>query len=133
MDIFKVFATDPNKELNGTWVPLSEDGAKLLVARAGNRRHTRLMNGMYAANRMTLEGADREAADSKDEELSVECAAQAILLGWESLTYQGKPIEYSLENARRLLKHSEFRVLVMTHANNFENFRAKEEQDRGND
>lgn len=130
MDIFKSFATDPNTELNGTWFDLGgaertlADGSpdpasvpRILVARNGNRKHSRLVVALYEANRSTLERKD-EAAQAKNDEITVTVMSQAILLGWKNLSFNGAPLPdtYDSKTAVMLLEVKDFRELVAKHS-----------------
>jgi hypothetical protein len=134
MDIFKTFATDPQKELNGAWVDLKstvnegEQKPRLLIARLGNRLHSKLMTKLYKQHHADLNSPDDDLQSLTDEKLNVEATARTILLGWEGIEYAGKKIAYSFENAVMLLNHADFRNLVLAHARNFEYYRAEQEQ-----
>ncbi len=145
MDIFAQFATDPNLELDGVWVDLGaaeENGRvpRIKVARSGNKRHGRVVTKMYEANKHTLE-LKNDAAEVKGEEITVDSMAQGILMGWQNLSFKKEVLpdseslspEQRLATARRLLAVKDFRALVMRHADNFEKFKAvQEEADAGN-
>ncbi len=134
MDIFKSFATNADKEVTGSWVdllpvkPSDKPMPRIKVARLGNRLHSRVMTKAYRENQAALNSADDNLQTLTDERLNIEVSAKTILLGWEGLEYAGEPIEYSYENAVKLLSHIDFRQLVLSHARNFENFRAEQEQ-----
>jgi hypothetical protein len=147
-DIFAQYATDPKLELEGTWItvgPTPEGGTKdqapaLLIARQGNRRHGRLISKLWEANKTTLERKD-DAADDKGEEITIDAAAKAILLGWRNIGFQGKALansddmtpEERLDTARKLLAVKDFRVKVLKHADDFKEFAlVREEAEAGN-
>lgn len=150
MDIFDQYAADPNKEVNGVWVTIGQTKGtspkpiQLKIARSGNKRHGKIMSGLYETNKSTLEGKD-EAAESKSEEILVEAAAKGILLGWKNVTFkkeafpdageEGDTIdaETRLKCARQLLGVKDFRAMVMRHAEDFQKFKAvSDEADAGN-
>lgn len=137
MDLKNLFGTDPDTEVVGTWVPLlktedkDETGEKtpptrFLIARRGNRIHSKMMSELYKANRVTLENKDIDVSTKRDEELSIDAIARAILKGWENVVFDGKPLEYSYENAVMLLQMSDFRAWIMAHAGNMELFKIKQ-------
>lgn len=142
MDIFAVFATDPNKELKGVWEAIGPaekalpDGSPdpdsvpmILVARANNRRYGRLLTAQYEANRTFLE-QKTEASEELGERITVDIMAQSILLGWKNLTYQGEalPEAWSHESAKKLLSHGDFRTLVSKISNDTAKYKIEQEQ-----
>lgn len=130
MDIFKVYATDEVKEKSGTWKTLSGK-AKILIARSGNREYARLFSKLVEQNAEALATKD-DAADAVADEIVIEVVAKTVLLGWENLEYDGAPIEYSYENAKKLLSIKDFRKVVMKHADDIENFLLAREAEQGN-
>lgn len=134
MDIFTTFATNQDKEVNGSWVPLSlATGAELLIARAGNRLHAKMMTALYKEHRLSLENTDPDVASKTDELLNIKAIAATILKGWKKLKYKGEELAYSVENAEMLLAHGDFRALVMSHARSMDLFRAELETAAKND
>lgn len=131
MDLFTTFATDEVKELEGVEVPLG-DGT-LTIARAENPRfQTRLLE-LLEENREKLTTLPEKEAKALDRDLLSQAIAETILLGWTKMTYKKKSLKYSVENAKMVLKHGDFKRMVMRHANNFQLFRAEaEEKDEKN-
>lgn len=129
LDIFSKYATDETLENNGAVVSIG-GGATLKVARHGNKAYVRLLAKLYDQHRAVLEARD-DAADAKSDEVMAEVIAKTILLGWEGVSYKGKPLPYSTENAKMLLKHQDFRRMVMEHAEKQEHFLLKEEAEQG--
>lgn len=114
LDIFEAYATDEEAEENGVWVPLGED-TELLIARDGNDECERLVE------RLMMEKADKLAAGGDlakkaQREIEIEVTAATILKGWKGVSYKGEAIEYSDENARKVLQHKDFRRRVLFHA-----------------
>ena len=130
-DLQKEFATDEKSELEGVWEDVGE-GAKVLVARVGNKHYTerfkRLGKGLQRQlDRGTLP-EDKQAA------ILIAILADTILLDWSGFADEGKPIEYSKENAKLMLKkYPDFRQFVWDIANDADLYRAKDrEEDLGN-
>lgn len=123
-DVFDKFATDEKKELLGTEVVL-ERGVSLLIARADNT------NFLKAIQKEVDDIAEKTAGMSEDEAYDFDrksllvVLAKTVLLGWKGLSYKGKPIKYSEDNAVMLLAHKDFRKLVMEHASKFSNYKAQ--------
>jgi hypothetical protein len=122
VDIFASFATDDDLEKNGARVDLGQ-GASIRVARANSRAYSKLLAKLVDQHKSVLD-KDDAAADAKSDEIMVEVMAQTLLKGWDGLKYKGKVLPYSLENARLILAHKDFRRVVAQHADNFDNFRA---------
>lgn len=125
-DVFKIHATDAVKELVGVEVPIGGD-AFLTVARAENDNFlTRILEETekHAASFKSLPEDEAKALDIL---VLCEVMAETILLGFKGMSYDGKPVKYSKKTAVKLLKHVDFRKLVMRHATNIENFRLEEE------
>ena len=59
--------------------------------------------------------------------------AETLLLGWEGITQDGKPVPYSREQARTYLRIKDFRKKIAGFSDNFEAFRAKAEAEQGKD
>ena len=130
-DLQKEFATDEKSELEGIWEDVGE-GAKVLVARVGNKHYTerfkRLGKGLQRQlDRGTLP-EDKQAA------ILIAIIADTILLDWSGFADEGKSIEYSKENARLMLKkYPDFRQFVWDIANDADLYRVKDrEEDLGN-
>lgn len=130
MDIFEHFATDSLAETEGRELKLSKT-AKLLVARASNRRHADAIRKAVEAGKIDLND-NSEQGNEVAEEVMIDIMADTILLGWSGISYQGRVVEYSPEMARTLLRIKDFRAKVNAFANNFENFKAKGEAAQGN-
>lgn len=123
-DVFEKFATDETKEECGVVVSVG-DGVSLTIARANNSGFLKLIQeeaDRVAEKSVSLSDA---AAEELDKEAMLVVLAKTVLLGWKGVAYKGKSIKYSIDNAAMLLKHKDFRKLVMEHANNFEHYKAK--------
>lgn len=125
MDIFNSYATDTKREEEGSWVDLG-GGAKLLIARAGNKKYSRLLSTLVEKNKIALD-QKTDAADELSDDIMVEVFSKSILLGWQGLSFKGEPITYSVENAAKLLALKDFRTDVATHSKNIDNYRATAE------
>ncbi len=132
LDVFEKFATDETKEECGVEVSLGE-GVSLTIARANNSAFLRMIQ--EEADKVAEKSAtlNEDEAEELDKQAMLNVLAKTVLLGWTGLSYKGKPIKYNTANAVKLLKHKDFRRLVMEHANNFEHYRADlEDKDEKN-
>lgn len=129
LDIFAQFATDESLENNGTWFPIGDD-SRVLVARSGNRAYAKMLTKLVEQGRKTLD-LGGEVADKKSDEIMIEVMANTILLGWESLSFKGEDLEYSVENAKTLLSVKDFRKLIAQFADDTAAFKMKAEVEQG--
>lgn len=129
LDVFQSYATDEKLETEGTWREV-KGGAKLLVARAGNSAYAKALQKQYEMHQKVLEGDD-QAAEDKSTEIMIDVTARTILLGWDGISYQGKVMEYSVENAKKLLRVKDFRRMVQDLAQQFDAYKVKEEEAQG--
>lgn len=127
LDIFKSFVTDADKELSGAWEDLG-GGARILVARSNNRKYLKLMEAKLKAHKHTLD-AGGEAAEKVAEEALIDAMSQAILLDWTDMGWNGEKMNYSTENAKKVLAVRDFRNLVMRLADDRERFLVGEEEE----
>lgn len=130
MDIFKAYAVDETKEETGTWMEIGDAG--FLIARAGNRKYIKLLSKEVERNQKALDCKDK-AADELSDKIMVDVIARTILLDWKNVQYQDKALEYSVDNAKMLLAHKDFRREVMRLADDFSAYKlAKDEEDEKN-
>ena len=121
LDIFSAFATNADTEVNGTEVEFSS--TKFLVARAGNPKYSKLLTKLVEKNQKALDLKD-ESADALSDRILIEVIASTVLLGWDKLNYKGKELAYSIENAKLVLSHKDFRKEVARMSDDIDNYRA---------
>jgi len=129
LDIFAQFATDETLEENGTWFPIG-GGARVLVARSGNRKYAKLLTKEVERNKKALDLND-DAADKLSEEIMIGVLAETILVGWENISFKGEELEYSVANAKKLLAVKDFRKAVAQFADDVSAFKFKETDEQG--
>lgn len=122
MDIFARFATDPNKEAEGTIMPL-DDKTSLRVRRFANDDYLALNRTLRERHKVVLEGTDATAAEKAGKDILIEAMANCVLVGWEGVDFKDASLPYSVENAKMLLKLNDFRNFVFQASNNIENYR----------
>lgn len=124
MDVYKRFATDAVLVEEGAWFDIG-DGARLRIARAGNRRFREQL-------RVLADGRERRMARgllSEDEALDIYVAAlaRAVLVDWEGMTEHGEALAYAPEKAEALLREMPaLRNLVEDCAGDIEAFRPQQ-------
>lgn len=122
-DMFDEFATDISLETGGAMVPYKGD-TKFKLARANNTEYGEAISKALAEHSDSLSKGGPEA-EALNVRLMIDVVANTILKGWENVTYMRKPFPYSLENAKVLLAHNDFRVWVKRQSENREYFKAK--------
>ena len=126
MDILKSFGTDSKKETEGVWIDIGPD-CSILVARAATRAYGRALTKEVEKYKVAL-GTKDDVADDTSDMIMCKVMAEHILLGWKGLSYDGAPLEYSKENAAKVLAIKDFRKVVMGHADDLANFKAQAEE-----
>lgn len=127
LNIFKTFAANADKEQSGVEVEIGPE-AYITVARANNKRYTKMLTKAWEANKYTLDRKDK-AANDKAEELIIDIMSKTILLGWRGILDENdQPLPYSQEAAKKMLAIPDFRMLVSKQADDFENFRQVTEE-----
>jgi hypothetical protein len=129
LDIFAQFATDETLEENGTWFPIG-GGARVLVARSGNRKYGKMLTKAVERNKKALDLND-DAADKLSEEIMISVLAETILLGWEDISFKGEVLEYNVANAKKLLAVKDFRKAIAQFADDVSAFKFKETEKQG--
>lgn len=130
IDLFAAFATDLQYEEQGIYTQIPGAGdTEFLVARAGNKTYTRLIQKLVKQNKAVLDSRG-DAADAKSEEILVNVMAESILLGWKgTILFGGKPAEYSKEVAKKLLGMKDFRAAVTKVSEDMETFKQVRDED----
>ena len=134
VDLFAAFAVDTAQEQDGTLTELPGCGdTKFLIAREGNKNYSKLLQRLVKQNRAVLDSKGA-AAEAKSDELMVEVLAKTILIGWEGeISYKGKMYPYTVDAAKMLLAHKDFRANVVGVSSNMETFKlVKDAEDAKN-
>lgn len=135
MDFFSAFMTDPALEEQGR--PFDKEfgpNVTMILARSGNSTYNRMATQLYEAHKFTLDQKeteqDRKEAEFRNNEIMVEILAKTVLLGWSGdVMYDKQPLPYNMENAKKLLRMKDFRMLVEKLSGKFENYLLKREQE----
>lgn len=127
LDVFATYATDAKKEIEGVWKDLPGD-AKVLVARAGNRAYAKALEVEVKQHKHELDKKDANA-DKVAEEMLISVMASTVLLGWSGISFKGKKLPYSVDNAKTLLQVKDFRQLIANLADDIDNFKAEAEEE----
>ena len=128
VDLFADFAVNEALSQDGVWVPYNGD-VEFLIARAGNKNYRKVAQALYKKNERLLD-SKTDAAGEKLTEIVVESMAKGILLNWRgNVQFQGEPLPYSLDNARKLLAHERFRDWIDAQAKDEAQFAAVQEDE----
>jgi len=127
VDIFKMYAVDVKKESEGVEVKLGKD-ASMTVARLHNTNFSRCILAEYEEQGAELETLPEDKKKALDNEIMCRVLAETILVGFKGLSFKGKPLAYSKDNAIKLLQIKDFRRLVVEEASKLDNYRAAVEE-----
>lgn len=111
---------------DGVWVDVDET-TRLLIGRHNNPEHKKYTQKRMKPH-MRLFRMDR-LPDSVFEEIQNDGMAKFVLLGWEGLELDDKPVKYSVETAKKILSDPElvsFKDLVYELSNDLSIFRQEE-------
>ncbi len=114
--------TDRELEEKGQWVEIG-DGAEVLVARAGSRRHTEAARKLRKPFQRQIDSGTLSA--DTEESLAIKETA-LLLLDFRGIHEDGEEVEYSRDAALRLLAVRDFRDLIVELATTAETFRRQE-------
>ncbi len=129
MDLFTAFATDEQREIEGAWFDVPGGDVRILVARSTNPVYTKAVVKAYEKYAKAPKNASTEKQQEAD---YIKVMAKHLLLGWENVVYKGKKMPHSEENAQTLLKMKDFRLFVQQCSDDFNAFKAANEEEVGN-
>lgn len=121
MDLEKEFGFDAGLAEGGVWVPVGENGTRLLIAAMPN---IKLEKHMEAITRRY-----RNLGSEVPESVHEEAVAKCVLLSWEGIEENGKTVEPEEPNRVAMLRrYPRFKSLVIREALNLKNFQRDEEK-----
>ena len=126
-DIKVLFGTDKVKEKDGVWQDMG-DGLKMRIARIGNPKYQKRFEALSKPHRRAL----RRGTLSNEiaEKLLIQCMSETIVLDWEGIEENGEEIQFSVENATRILTdYPELRKYVEDIANEMEGYKADDDEE----
>ena len=110
-DLASNYRTDNSKEEDGVWEWYG-DGVGFKVARAGNSVWDKEIKKYPKVTRQAF--SDGNLSEEQAAEVLCHLMSVAILLDWKGITNDGKPVEYSQENAKKFLKeYPDFRTEIL--------------------
>lgn len=114
------FKTDKELEESGTWIDY-QSGARFKIARIGNPKFSEYIL-KHGKKQMRSFIGDEVAI-----ELMKDAIANTILIDWDNiLGDDGKPMQYTVDNAREALDIPDFYEEILGFARNIEYFRIEE-------
>lgn len=124
MDLGKEFGVDEALADGGIWLPIGENGSRLLLAAMPNGNLERHMEPIYRRYRQLGKGIPDVPENVHEEALS-----KCVLLGWEGIEENGQPLEPSEANRLNMIrKYPRFKSLIIREASNLRNFQRDEEK-----
>jgi hypothetical protein len=124
MDLKQQFGIDPALAAEGVWIPVDGNGARLLICSSELAENPR-----FAAYLEPLYRRFRQTTGVVPQDLIEEGLARHVLIGWEGLEEDGRPLEPTEQNRLAMIrKYRRFKELVWTEANNFRNFQPREDE-----
>ena len=126
----KAFVTDSDLEDQGAWDEIYMDGEslKVKVARKGNHHYKKMMRNELMRNKRKLDRDDQGAIDLF-EGITIRVMAKTILLGWGELLVNGKPLEFSRENAEMVLANEDFRKEIDGISESFDLYKKAQDEE----
>lgn len=120
MDLKKDFSTNKKLEDEGVWIDIG-DGAKLKIARAGNKQANAVSKQLAKPYMAQIQYG--KLSDEVATQIAVEVMAKAILLDWKGIQYDGQEMPYNTDNAIKILTElPDFRDYVSQVANERKTF-----------
>lgn len=122
VDLFSKFATDPTKISEGVWVPMSDmEGVpgRIKIGKYGSPAYNDALKRF--ALELKRDSGDKKLSEEEWDLVAKKAAAETLILGWEDITLNGEPVEYSFELALKLLQMEEmegFRNFVQAQSMN---------------
>ncbi len=132
MDLKKQFAYDERKAAEGVWETMDEDSkARVLVARMSNPRYEEELQKALRPYRNLIRR--NVLPQQKSLDIVTRVMSRTILLDWENLYEDGKPIgEYSEDEAYRLLSaYPDFRQYIADLADDNERYVEEDLEETG--
>ncbi len=131
-NLFYAFASDLQKENEGSWVPISAE-VEVKVARYGNTEFEKVQDEMYKSKKMILEAlkakGDTVGYAQVTTTIFAEVIAKTVLKDWKGVTDEkGEEIPYTVEVGTAYLSDpqmTKFADTIIDLSQNFENYRVK--------
>lgn len=123
-DLLSLYATDVEKENQGVWTDDLGGGLRLKVARLRNPNFKQLYAKLTKPYERQIRA--RTLDEVTENRILNQCLSKTVLLDWENLTLAGQILEYSTENALKVLNDprlQDFRDLVVDLASDAQFFR----------
>lgn len=105
----KALAVDSKKSTEGVWIDFLGTGAQVKVARHNNRRAENARSAaLYEFYKDLKDESKSEDIEAKLRQVQAEVMAEFILLDWKGFGLDGEVLEYSVENAVKILSNPDF-------------------------
>ena len=124
-DIRDLYGTDEALEVEGQWV--NYGSFKLKIARMGNRRYNEHWARLVKPYRAQIQ--ENTLEEPIMIELMVDTMAATILVDWDEVELDGEKLDYSIDNAKRILMIRDFRKLVFDTSGMAETYRQEDQKE----
>ncbi len=117
--------TDVKNEEDGAWISIDKT-TKLKIARWNNKKFRNMRESLSAPYMTKSKKNSGLISDEDAEDILNTVISETILMGFDGLELDGEKIEYSVENAKKLIcdqSLKEFRELVVELSTDIDNFR----------
>lgn len=119
----KLFGTNQVAEIAGIWIDYAE-GVSMKIARTGgaNTEYARYLANLLKPHKFQLDRGT--LPEDKSKEILIDVFANCALKDWKGVTdSKGKPIEFSVENAKKVLaEYPELFNDLQAQANDYRRF-----------
>ena len=125
-------AVEPELADKGVWAPYM--GGKFLIARRGPKYQARLVE-LYNEH-LDLVKSDTPEGNEKSLDIFRQTFAETVLLDWEGITENGKPLVYTPKEGHKLLANPrlfELTNFLESFSNNHTNYQLAVEEDVAKD
>ena len=128
VELEKIFS-ETQAEIDGVYVPIDKD-TRVRVAAWMNPKHAEAFRRVFRPYQLALKAGTLD--DETAGQLMSEAMVGTVLLGWDGLKEKGEVVEWSRENAKRILTAwPKFRVFVQDLAEQRALFQADQEDEEG--
>ena len=123
LELKKEYATDREKEIEGSWEDFGDE-CFFLIARVGNPRYVEAFRRISKPYTKALRRQNLK--EEIAERLMNETYAEAIILDWKNLMEDGKMVPYSKENCIRILtEYRDLKDQIVKIADSMETYRTE--------
>jgi len=123
MDFRHMYGFDKDKAEDGVWVDLGlDDGSRVRIGKIGRMAYGKSLD-RYGRKYQKIVRLGQSIPLEDATKMIIQVYADTVVLDWENIRIDGKPLPYTRDNAVWLLtEFPDFRTFVEAHANDNELF-----------